>query len=351
MRSEKARIFALYQILKRYTDDTHGISINEMLTRLDKDYGIKTTRHTVENDLSLFEFPLDIELETSFDTPIRYSLLSRGVSFEDILSIYESLQQNPYLPNERKLQILESIKENLCSIHEAKELTMNAIPLEEDTARPDKELQDKLNLITQAIEEKLFIWVNAMHYTIVSDHLESNITSHWVLPLYQYRYNNKDYIFCIEQSRSTCDFRALTHYGRPVEGNPPIIFEVDKISDIQLSRKMTSRTVIPDNDTIRETVRNHNYSIYESTVEKISMDFDKDLLPLIYDRFGKNIQIEEAAENRLHLVTETNITPEFFAWLFSLGTGAKLLSPLHVTQRMKRWIKSFSDLYGVSSKS
>lgn len=99
MRSEKARIFALYQILKRYTDDTHGITINEMLTRLDKDYGIKTTRHTVENDLSLFEFPLNIELETSFDTPVRYSLLSRGVLFEDILSIYESLQQNSYLSN------------------------------------------------------------------------------------------------------------------------------------------------------------------------------------------------------------------------------------------------------------
>ena len=48
MRSEKARVFALYQILKRYTDDTHGITISEMLTRLDKDYGIKTIRHTVE---------------------------------------------------------------------------------------------------------------------------------------------------------------------------------------------------------------------------------------------------------------------------------------------------------------
>lgn len=48
MRSEKVRIFALYQILKKYTDDTHGITINEMLTCLDKDYSIKTTRHTVE---------------------------------------------------------------------------------------------------------------------------------------------------------------------------------------------------------------------------------------------------------------------------------------------------------------
>lgn len=333
MRSEKARIFALYQILKKYTDDSHGITINEMLTRLDKDYGIKTTRHTVENDLSLFEFPLDIELETSFDTPVRYSLISRGVSFEDILSIYESLQQNPYLPNERKLQILEYIKENLCSIHEAKELTMNAIPLEEDTARPDKELQNKLDLITQAIEEKLFMWVVYTRYTLSKDHLEYHKEHSWVLPLYWYIYNNKHYVFCVSKHSS------------------PLIIEVDKIIEIKLGDRVTKRTVIPDNNTIRETVRNHNYSICESTVEKISMDFDKDLLPLIYDRFGKNIQIEEATENRLHLVTETNITPEFFAWLFSLGTGAKLLSPLHVTQRMKRWIKSFSDLYGVSSKS
>lgn len=99
---------------------------------------------------------------------------------------------------------------------------------------------------------------------------------------------------------------------------------------------------------VKEAVLDYDYSVEEIRTEKISMEFDKDLLPLIYERFGRSVHIDKETDTTFHIVHETEVSSEFFSWIFSLGTGAKLLSPLYVTQRMKRWIQSLADLYNLT---
>ena len=58
------------------------------------------------------------------------------------------------------------------------------------------------------------------------------------------------------------------------------------------------------------------------------MEFDKDLFTSPFmERFGKGVNIDKTEGNKVHIVHETDISSEVFAWIFSLGTGAKLLSP------------------------
>ena len=99
---------------------------------------------------------------------------------------------------------------------------------------------------------------------------------------------------------------------------------------------------------VKEAVLDYDYSVEEIRTEKVSMEFDKDLLPLIYERFGRSVNIDKETDTTFHIVHETEVSSEFFAWIFSLGTGVKLLSPLYVTQRMKRWIQALADLYGLT---
>ena len=127
-----------------------------------------------------------------------------------------------------------------------------------------------------------------------------------------------------------------------------LCFEVNKILNYKFWRHTAEGTPMPAPAAVKEAVLDYDYSVEEIRTEKVSMEFDKDLLPLIYERFGRSVNIDKETDTTFHIVHETEVSSEFFAWIFSLGTGVKLLSPLYVTQRMKRWIQALADLYGLT---
>ena len=106
---QKARLFAVYQILQRYTDDTHGLTKRQILEKLEQTYEINSTRQTVDLDLALLEYPLGIHYDTTFEKPRKYSLSTRHLQFEDIKAIAESVQENPFLPPVQKRRIINCL--------------------------------------------------------------------------------------------------------------------------------------------------------------------------------------------------------------------------------------------------
>lgn len=84
--------------------------------------------------------------------------------------------------------------------------------------------------------------------------------------------------------------------------------------------------------------------------ETVTMRFSDDLLDLVKDRFGENVEISATEEGHSRLAAAAEVTPEFFGWLFTLGKGARLLTPLHVVQSFKRWLKDVHEMYQVPAK-
>lgn len=66
---------------------------------------------------------------------------------------------------------------------------------------------------------------------------------------------------------------------------------------------------------VKEAVLEYDYSAEEHRIEKVSMEFDKELLPLIYEKFGKDVNIDKTTDTKIHIVHETDVSSEFFAWI------------------------------------
>lgn len=342
---QKARLFAVYQILQRYTDDTHGLTKRQILERLEQTYEINSTRQTVDIDLALLEYPLGIHYDTTFEKPRKYSLTTRHLQYEDIKAISESVQENPFLPPVQKKRIIKDLKENLCSIHEAKEITLKALPYEETSI--EEEIASLLETLDHAAEDKQIIKFTYPYFTFTKTHLARTDEEYKVLPLYTYSLNSKWYLCACKKVKPRYSKKTIKGYSE----EDILCFEVNKILDLKLWRYTAEGTPMPAPAAVKEAVLEYDYSIEEIRTEKVSMEFDKELLPLIYERFGRDINIDKETDTTFHIVHETEVSSEFFSWIFSLGTGVKLLSPLYVTQRMKRWIQSLSDLYGLTDSS
>lgn len=370
--NQKARLFAIYQILKKYTDETHGLSMREILHHLEKDYDIHTTRQTVTSDFALLEYPLNIELDSTFDTPQRHFLSSRILEHEDILTVMESIQYNPRLKPQEKKRIINTIKENICSIHESKEISIKTSTYENfHTQNTDKATQDILSQLDRYIEDSqiinfsypLFRFADVMNilpkipnskrhdvkYILSKVKYKFNGTSiarinheFILLPLFTFCQNNKWYL-CAKNADGVFPPLGIQH-SHQFSGSC-LFFEVDKIFDLAAKTHVRKRP-IPDTEELFELARTTKLTpIYKSYLQDVLIDFDKELSPLVYDYFGKDVEIVKETDTQIRITAKAEISPEFYGWIFSLGTGAKVRSPQNVIRHMRKWIKALQGVY------
>ena len=121
-------------------------------------------------------------------------------------------------------------------------------------------------------------------------------------------------------------------------------YRVDKMQDIK---------VLKDDRVGELAFEKFDIASYSKTVfsmfggEEISvkLSVDNTLIGVIVDRFGKNVFIEEESDNTFIINVKIALSPQFFGWLFGLGTKVKILAPQKAVEEFSSYAKSISDLY------
>ena len=72
---------------------------------------------------------------------------------------------------------------------------------------------------------------------------------------------------------------------------------------------------------------------------------DNELVGVIADRFGDDVFIVRENENQFRFTARISISSQFYAWVFGLGGGVKILSPKKVADRFKEQLDAVSKNY------
>ena len=71
-----------------------------------------------------------------------------------------------------------------------------------------------------------------------------------------------------------------------------------------------------------------------------------DLVGVILDRFGKDIIVIPYDDDHFKTTVNVAVSPQFFGWIMSFGTGMKIISPDNVVGQMKNNIMELASQYG-----
>lgn len=332
--NQKARILALHQIFNRYSDESHGLTMADILGKLENQYDIETTRQTVQSDFALLDYVLNISIRESETRPVQYYLEKRTFSTDDLLLLADCVQAAPSVTPERARNILSGLQ-TLCSTYEAKRLALK-LNAAECLYGFDEETQQKIHSIAQTIQDDKPLSFHYPYYEFSKDTCPICLKDHYVVrPLETFVVNNLPFLYAYGGKTSN-----------HMQNHSFLCFRIDVLSDLFIREYPThNKLKIPNNEPPEEQTNIAPVPLQSIQKEKVSLQCRKDLLTLVYDRFGREIVIDKVDEENFHAIVQTEITPEFFGWLFSMGTGVKLLSPLYATQRMKQWIKEIEGIY------
>ena len=85
--------------------------------------------------------------------------------------------------------------------------------------------------------------------------------------------------------------------------------------------------------------------MYHGEKEKVTMLFTKEMMDVVIDKFGEEIDVEIVDDEHFRIKVDVAVSPQFFAWVFGLGENVMIEYPLKVAKQMKDMLKERHKAY------
>lgn len=77
----------------------------------------------------------------------------------------------------------------------------------------------------------------------------------------------------------------------------------------------------------------------------VSIQFENELVGVVYDRFGTDIPIIKSDETHFICNVKVAVSPHFLSWIISFGNRAKIISPDWVQEELYELIREVQKQY------
>lgn len=315
---QKLKLLYLRDILLSRTDDEHGITAAEIQAALEQ-YGLTVERKSLYDDLKMLElYGLDICREKT--TTTKYYVGSRRFELPELKLLVDAIQSSRFITRKKSMELIEKI-EGLASVYQGREL------------KRDVYITNRV----KGINEKIYYVVDSLQNAVSNNRTVSFYYMKWEIGedgkiKKTARHNGKRYAV----SPIWLCWNDENYYliGYDCEAERIKHFRVDKIESVEIIEDEREQSKqITDFDGAEYTKK--MFSMYGGEEFDVTMLVDNELVGVIADKFGGDIFIVKENENQFRFSAKISISSQFYAWVFGLGGGVKILSPQKVVDGFK----------------
>ena len=325
--NQKLKMLYLVKIFSDQTDDTHGLTLQEIAARLEEN-GVNADRKTLYKDFGALEkYGLEILSEQDGRT-VRYHLATRQFELPELKLLVDAVQGSKFITEKKSRQLIKKL-ESLVSVHEARQLHRQVLitgrikAMNESIYYSVDMLHEAINLDRQ-IRFQYFRW-NVRRQPELRHGGVWYQVSPWCLLWDDENY----YLVAYDASDG-----KLKHY------------RVDKIvhlsvTDVPREGKDDFQKLDP------ATYTRGVFGMFGGELTRVTLEGRADMVGPLIDRFGKDIIIVPVDENHFQTVVTVAVSSHFLGWIVSLGGSVRIVSPGKVVEQMKGMIKQLTEQYGM----
>ena len=322
--NQKLKILYLAKIFLQYTDESHGLTMNELIEKL-AHYDISADRKTLYLDIEeLRNFGMDIigEKEGKY---FLYKLLSRDFELAELKLLVDSIQSAKFMTEKKSGELIKKL-ESLCSVYDAKKLHRQVI----------------LTGRVKAHNESIYYNVDYIHSAISSGKQLRFLYFQWNLEKkMELRHDGEPY--------------TVSPYALIYDDNYYLVAYDEKDEMIKHFRvdKMLKPAII---DKPRDGMEAFNqvdiasyskslFGMFTGDACEVTLLCKNNIAGAIIDRFGTDVTIIKADDE--HFKARVTVIPgvQFFGWVAGLGGNVKIIAPDSVVEKMKKMADTLSSLY------
>lgn len=324
--NQKLKIIRLAQILLEKTDDTHSLTMTEILSALEA-YHISAERKSIYDDMEALKLcDIDIIGEQKGKT-YYYHVGKRQFELAELKLLVDSVQASRFITAKKSKELIKKI-EGLTSTYEASQLQRQVYVANR----------------VKVMNESIYYNVDKIHTAISSN----------VRIRFQYFQWNVDKKMELRKEGEFYDISpwALTwddenYYMIGYDSEVKMIkhYRVDRMLHIDLCKSLREGKEHFEKFDIGVYV-NKMFGMFDGDEEMVKLEFENRLAGVVIDRFGKAITFRKVDGERFTVNVNVAVSELFLGWVIALGDGAKVLGPETVVERMKEEGKRLEERYG-----
>jgi len=323
--NQKLKMLFLAKIFSEETDERHYLTMPEIISRLSA-CGVNADRKTLYTDFEeLRHFGMDIISEKEGRNTYYY-LASRDFELPELKLLVDSVQSAKFITDKKSNELIKKL-ETLVSRHEAKQLQRQVV----------------ISGRIKAMNESIYYNVDKLHEAISADRQIRFHYFQWnVKKEMQLRKDGAEY--CISPWGLMWDDENYYLVGYEAESAMIKHYRVDKMLDIEITEeKREGKDAFRKFDMPKYT--KSLFGMFGGTEADVTMIVENRLVGVIIDRFGKDIIIIPYDEGHFKTRVTVAVSPQFFGWIMSFGTGVKVISPDSVVKELKEGIRLLAGQY------
>ncbi len=328
--NQKLKLVYLMKILLEKTDETHSITMSEIIDALQA-YGIGAERKSLYDDLeTLRVYGMDI-IGTQEDRKYYYHVGNRQFELVELKLLVDSVQSAKFITEGKSNELIKKI-EGLASQYEASQLHRQVF----------------VNGRVKTMNESIYYNVDRIHTAIAENsrirfrYFQWNVDKEMEL-----RHNGAVY----EVSPWALSWDDENYYLIAYDSIQGIIkhFRVDKMLNIESSGEQREGKQMFKSFNMAAYARK-TFGMYGGVEEWVRIKCDNSLAGVMIDRFGKDVSMTRLNEKQFVATVDVAVSRQFMAWVIGLGDGAEIIGPESVVDEMRKEIKRLAGQYGRSEE-
>ena len=312
---QKLKLLYLSKILQEETDDTHGLTMPELIKRLNS-YGIEADRKCLYDDLNqLDDFGMEINREKK-GSKMYYSCGARDFELAELRMIIDAICSSKFITAKKSKELIEKL-EKMVSIYDARLMNREVI----------------VSGRVKSMNESILYTVDAIQNAIMNNHRIRFQYFRWNLKGEMELFHDGR---CYEISPLTLVWDDENYYlvGYEKEADKIKHFRVDKMlktEEMEEKRQGVSKFKKGD----REMYAKKHFRMFGGTEQRVTLRCDNKLANVIIDQFGRDSRILPVDDDHFEAVVDVAVSDQFLGWVIALGGGVKITAPEDVVERMK----------------
>lgn len=322
-REQKIRLLVLYDLLCRYTDEEHVLSTSEIMEKLSQSE-IEVSRNTLYDDINLLnEYGYEVLSYKKIQN--CYYVIDRKFATAE-LSMFANALAASKLTVGQKSVIAEKLS-GLVGKYQADDISSNMIFFDMPK-RSNSQIIYNIDAIEKAIKEGMQI---SFKYFSLDENKQrvyrKDGARYIVNPLVMVWNRDNYYLVCYHDNHD-----GITNY------------RMDRIENVRV--EITPITPRPELSSFSiEKYRKQVFSMFGGELKHIELQFERDMIDDIYDKFGEDIKLQKISDGWLKCNVEIQISPTFFSWLAGTRGKVKILTPNTVREQFEEFVKEISKAY------
>ena len=329
--NQKLKLIYLMKILLERTDETHSITMSEIISAL-KSYGITAERKSLYDDIEcLRTYGLEI-IGTQEGRTYCYQVVNRQFELAELKLLVDSVQSARFITAKKTNELIKKI-EGLASKYEASKLHRQVY-------------------VTQRVKtmnESIYYNVDAIHTAIAENsqitfrYFQWNVKKEMELRKGGARYRVSPWAL-------SCDDENYYMIAYDDVEEKIKHFRVDKMLHIEMNGKKREGKQVFQSFDIAVYSRKM-FGMYGGEEQLVKIQCVNELAGVIIDRFGKEISMIPVDGKHFTASVRVAVSRQFLSWVMALGEGAKIVGPEPVVEQVREETKRLMQQYDIKTDS